>query len=62
MTFKERLMQESKERLVELLFRNSFPCPADLDYEEGNPYCARYSCLECWNREMPEESNHGTHD
>ena len=57
MTFKERLQAEHPDKV------RCRGCPHAYGYEQnraGTDWCAKHTCTECWNREIPEteESSH----
>lgn len=56
MTFREKLMTESKERLVRVILDDAIPCPCHLGYTDETRCPGGMTCIDCWNREMPEKA------
>jgi hypothetical protein len=59
MTFKEKLMKEHPEAIIDAAISGG-GCPSDFGYEECSSYCHSddVSCHDCWDREIPEEGVH----
>lgn len=59
MTFREKLAQEHPEEVSEFWNGGCHNCPYSYGYE-GEPdyyeYCCHTVCKDCWDREMPTES------
>lgn len=53
MTFKERYEKDHPYEKLDP-YRDANQCPYKYGYEDTSP-CNEYSCVGCWNREMPTE-------
>ena len=57
MTFREKLMQDRPEYVNERYSGGCFMCPENFGYEEKfDCATAGVNCTECWDREMPEQT------
>lgn len=62
MTFKQMLMNESIEKLIENIASNKCGCPDEFGYEDndGCPVIdglTIHNFVQCWNREAPNQNN-----